>query len=157
MQSKGAPVTGLYGPAANYLSKTVGGVDSTNYQKAAKYLGNAAVQMGNANFPNHTQSGVDMNMTELNPNLSMNDATITDLLNTNIRSTKYTLDSIDRAKKYVDAGNEPLNFPTWNNQKFRRDVIVNADQSATGPNGQKIYKLGGRWLDAGGQPVKAQQ
>jgi len=53
--------------------------------------GHAAAQQAQANFPGATQSEVHMQFNELSPNVSMDDATIKKLLNTNIRSTDYAL------------------------------------------------------------------
>lgn len=145
LQSKGAPVTGLYGPAANLVSRTFGGVNSSNYQEVAKYLGNAAAQNAKANFPNATQSEMGMQFNELSPNVSMNDDTINDLLSTNIRGAKYVMDTANRTKPYVDSGNDPQNFEKWNQKYYPREKLVNATRTATGPNGQKLYLVNGKW------------
>jgi len=145
MQSKGAPVTGLYGGAVAAASKAIGGIDSTNYQEAAKYLGNAAAQLAKGNFPNATQSEMGMQFNELSPNLKMNDATINDLLSTNIRGARYVIGTANRAKEYVDAGNNPLNFEKWNNNYYPRDKLVNATKTASGPGGRKLYLVNGQW------------
>lgn len=133
MESKGAPVTGLYGPIANQISRAFGGIDSTNYQEVVKYLGNAAAQQAQANFPNATQSEVHMQFNELSPNVSHNDEAIKDLLNTNIRSMKYTADSAKRAKSFVDWGNDPINFEKWNQSYYPRDRIINTPSEGAVP------------------------
>lgn len=146
MNSKGAPVTGLYGPIANQVSRAFGTINSTNYQEVAKYLGNAAAQQAQANFPNATQSEVHMQFNEMSPNVSMNDDTIKDLLATNLRNTDYMTQSAARVKNYLDSGNDPQNFAKWNQKYYPRDKLVNATRSATGPNGQKLYLVNGRWV-----------
>ena len=50
MESKGAPVTGPLGALVAKASSVFGGVDATNYQEVAKYLGNSAIQAGKGNF-----------------------------------------------------------------------------------------------------------
>lgn len=134
MDSKGATV-GVYGGLLAKASQVMGGgPQSQNYQELAKYLGNAAIQMGKANFPNATQSEVGLQMTELSPNTKMDDATINNLLNTNIRSSQYTLDSANRAKDYVDrGGGDPNNFNKWNQKYYPRDRIINTPTEGAVP------------------------
>ena len=146
MDSKGATV-GAYGGLLTGASKILGGgPQSTNYQELAKYLGNAAVQSGKANFPNATQSEVGLQLTELSPSKEMNEDTINNLLSTNIRSAKYTISSANRAKSYLDNGNDPQNFEKWNQDYYPRDKLVNATRTATGPNGEKLYRVNGQWV-----------
>lgn len=146
MDTKGATV-GAYGGLVSQASRFLpfGGTDATNYQEVAKYLGNAAVQAGRANFPNATQSEVGLQLGELSPNVKMTDDAVNDLLATNLRSSRYTLDSANRAKAYLDANRDPQNFEKWNQSYYPRDKLVNAQASATGKNGQKIYYVNGRW------------
>jgi hypothetical protein len=126
MDSKGKPVTGIFGPIASDISRLYGGVNATNYQEVAKYLGNAAVQSGRANFPNATQSEVGLQLNELSPSVKMTDSAINELLDTNLRSSKYTLDSASRVKSYLDSNGDPQNFSKWNQAYYPREKIVNA-------------------------------
>jgi hypothetical protein len=145
MDSKGATV-GAYGGLLTSASRWMGGgPQSTNYQELAKYLGNAAAQQAQANFPNATQSEVHMQFNELSPNVQMDDSTIKKLLNTNIRSTDYALKSANRVKSYLDSGNDPQNFSKWNQKYYDREKVVNS-QTATGPNGEKLYLVNGKWV-----------
>lgn len=145
MDSKGATV-GAYGGLLTSASRWMGGgPQSTNYQELAKYLGNAAAQQAQGNFPNATQSEVHMQFNELSPNVSMDDATIKKLLNTNIRSTDYALKSASRVKDYLAQGNEPMNFAKWNQRYYDRDKLVNAP-AATNAQGVKMYFVNGKWV-----------
>lgn len=142
MDSKGKPVTGLFGPVAKEISRVWGGVDATNYQEVAKYLGNAAVQNGKANFPNATQSEVGLQLNELSPNLQQTDAAISDLIDSNIRSSKYTMDSAKRVGTYLNSSGDPQKFARWNQTYYPREDIVNAtDKPATGgpPKGWTLH------------------
>ena len=145
MDSKGATV-GAYGSLLTNASRWMGGgPQSTNYQELAKYLGNAAAQQAQANFPGATQSEVHMQFNELSPNVSMDDATIKKLLNTNIRSTDYALKSASHVKDYLAQGNEPTNFAKWNQKYYDRDKLVNAPM-ATNAQGQRLYFVNGKWV-----------
>jgi len=145
MDSKGATV-GAYGSLLTNASRWMGGgPQSTNYQELAKYLGNAAAQQAQANFPGATQSEVHMQFNELSPNVSMDDATIKKLLNTNIRSTDYALQSASHVKDYLAQGNEPTNFAKWNQKYYDRDKLVNAPM-ATNAQGQRLYFVNGKWV-----------
>lgn len=144
MDSKGATV-GAYGSLLTSASRWMGGgPQSTNYQELAKYLGNAAAQQAQANFPSATQSEVHMQFNELSPNVSMDDATIKKLLNTNIRSTDYGLKSASHVKDYLAKGNEPTNFAKWNQTYYDRDKLVNAPM-ATNAQGERLYFVNGKW------------
>jgi hypothetical protein len=146
MNSKGATV-GMYGGLLTQASRVLGGgPQSTNYQELAKYLGNAGVQAGRGNFPNATQQEMGLQLTELSPHEKMNADTINDLLATNIRATKYTLASADRAPQYVAAGKDPQAFQQWNQAHYPREKVVNASQTASGPGGQKMYEINGKWV-----------
>jgi hypothetical protein len=145
MDSKGATV-GAYGSLLTSASRWMGGgPQSTNYQELAKYLGNAAAQQAQGNFPNATQSEVHMQFNELSPNVGMDDATIKKLLNTNIRSTDYALKSASRVKDYLAQGNEPTNFAKWNQKYYDRDKYVNAP-AATNAQGERMYLVNGKWV-----------
>ena len=153
MASKGATV-GAYGNVVAQAERLVPGapkVDASNYQQLAKYLSNAAAQTAKASFPAATQQEMGMQFEEMSPNVKMTDATISDLLSTNIRAARYTIDSANRAKAYVGNDqyplNNPINFEKWNQQYYPREKIVNADQVATNKaTGQRLYHIGGQWV-----------
>jgi hypothetical protein len=143
MDSKGKPVTGLNGPIAKQISSAYGGVNATNYQEVAKYLGNAAVQSGKANFPNATQSEVGLQLNELSPSLTQTDGAISDLLDANIRSSRYTVDSANRVKSYLDAGGDPQNFHKWNQNYYPREKLINQPSAPPAGTIRGGYKFNG--------------
>ncbi len=133
MDSKGATV-GAYGGLLTQASRALGGgPQSQNYQELAKYLVNAAVQSGKANFPNATQSEVGLQLNELSANKDMDAPTINDILDTNIRNSQYTLDTAKRANTYLDKGKDPQKFATWNQQYYPREKIVNTPTEGAVP------------------------
>lgn len=143
MDSKGTTL-GMYGGLLSKASQVMGGgPQSQNYQELAKYLGNAAIQMGKANFPNATQSEVGLQMSELSPNTKMDDATINNLLRTNIRNSKYTLDTAGRVKDYLDHGNDPQHFNKWNQSYYAREKVVNQPDWPAVGTVHKGYKYNG--------------
>lgn len=133
MDSKGATV-GAYGGLLAKASRVLGGgPQSQNYQELAKYLGNAAVQSGKANFPNATQSEVGLQLNELSANKDMDAPTINDILDTNIRNSQYALDTAKRVNTYLDKGKDPQKFATWNQQYYPREKIVNTPTEGAVP------------------------
>lgn len=166
MDSKGAPVTGPLGGLVAKLTSAFGSVDSTNYQEAAKYLGNAAIQAGKGNFgKGMTQSDVQLQKDELSPSVHMNDGALKDLLDAGIKNTQYTLDSGKRVGSYLASGKDPQRFAEWNDSHFNRTAAVNgpppppptakADTSTAGAategakstskSGKPIVFSGGHW------------
>lgn len=134
MQSKGAPVTGLFGPAAAQISRVWGGVNATNYQEVAKYLGNAALATAKQTYgARMTQSEVKLQLNELSPSTHMTPDATNNLLDTNMRSAQYTVDSARRANAYLKAGNDPQTFAQWNQQYFPRENVVNKASSGMAP------------------------
>lgn len=134
MQSKGAPVTGLFGPAAAQISRVWGGVNATNYQEVAKYLGNAALATAKQTYgARMTQSEVKLQLNELSPSTHMTPDATNNLLDTNMRSAQYTVDSARRANAYLKAGNDPQTFAQWNQQYFPRENVVNKPSSGMAP------------------------
>lgn len=133
MASKGAPVTGLFGPAAAEISRVWGGVNATNYQEVAKYLGNAALASAKQNYgARMTQSEVGLQLNELSPSTHMTPIAINNLIDTNIRNAQYSIDSAKRVRAYLNSGNDPQLFAQWNQQYFPRDQAVNSSGLAVG-------------------------
>ena len=94
MDSKGAPVAGPLGGLVAKVTAPFGSVDATNYQEAAKYLGNAAIQAGKGNFgKGMTENDVNLQKDQLSPSLHMTDGALRDLIDTGIKNTQYGMDS----------------------------------------------------------------
>jgi hypothetical protein len=127
MNSKGAPVVGFFGPVANEVSRVFGGgPNATNYQEVAKYLGNAALSNARQIYGSRmTQSEVRLQLNDLSPSVKMTAGAINNLLDNNIRSAQYTIDSAGRVRKYLAASNDPQVFAEWNQQYYPREQIVN--------------------------------
>jgi hypothetical protein len=123
LTAKGAPTTGLYGPVAAELSKVFpSGVDATNYQEAAKYLGNLSVQNFKQNFGSRPANAeFQIQMRDLSPSMQMQAPAIRDLLNWNIRAMQYGVDTAQRVRAYDAAGNDPKSFWQWNQKYFPRE------------------------------------
>lgn len=159
MDSKGAPVTGALGGLVAKLTGPFGSVDATNYQEAAKYLGNAAIQAGKGNFgKGMTQNDVSLQKDELSPSVHMTDAALKDLIGAGIKNTQYTLDSGKRVGQYLASGKDPQRFAEWNDTHFNRSATVNGPApAASAPAGiptAGVIRGGYKFL--GGDPsVKA--
>lgn len=156
MDSKGAPVVGPLGAIVSKLTAPFGSVDATNYAEAAKYLGNAAIQAGKGNFgKGMTENDVNLQKDQLSPSVHMPDAALRDLIDAGIKNTQYGMDSAKRVRAYLATGGDPQSFAQWNDKHFSRSDVVNAPkaapataatvQTATGPNGQKLYLRNGQW------------
>lgn len=136
MDSKGAPMTGALGSLWAKVGGAFGTVDATNYQEAAKYLGNSAIQAGKGNFgKGMTQNDVSLQKDELSPSVHMTDGALKDLIDAGIKNTQYTLDSGKRVGQYLATGKDPQRFAEWNDTHFNRTTAVNgpaANPSAGG-------------------------
>jgi hypothetical protein len=153
MQSQGKPVTGVFGPIMNEVSRVYGGVNASNYQEVAKYLGQAALANAKAIYgPRMTQSEVHLQLGELSPNTKMTDAAINNLLDSNIRSAQYTIASAQRARQYLYAGKDPQQFSIFNEQYFPRAKTVNqGSQQPTRPGQQSSgFIVGKQYRDKNG-------
>lgn len=135
MDGKGAPVTGLWAPAAAAISKFFpGGIDATNYQEASKYLGNLAVSNFKQNFGSKPANAeFQIQMHELNPSLKMQPAAISELLDANIRNMQYGIATGRRAGQYTSAqyNGDPQRFAEWNEKYYPREKIVNKQPGET--------------------------
>jgi hypothetical protein len=132
LDSKQVPTTGPLGHLLAQASALMPGqhVDASNYQEVAKYLGNAALANAKGIYGSRmTQSEVGLQLNELSPSVKMTDQTIRNLLDQNIRSSQYTIDSASRARSYLAAGKDPQNFAKAEQRYFPRDKIVNAPGS----------------------------
>lgn len=127
MQSKGAPVVGLTGNIAKTISSVFGGVDATNYQEVAKYLGNLAVQSGKGNFPHATEKENMVQFNDLSPSVKQTGDALNDLLNTNVLNLQYTLDTANRTTDFLNPkyNNDPQKFFRWNQEHYPRADAVN--------------------------------
>lgn len=132
MDSKGAPVTGPLGALVAKASSTFGGVDASNYQEVAKYLGNSAIQAGKGNFgKGMTQNDVQLQKDELSPSVHMTDSALKDLLDAGVKNTQYTMDSAKRVRAYLATGGDPQSFAQWNDKHFSRSDAVNTPKPAS--------------------------
>lgn len=150
MESKGAPVTGIFGPAMKAVSSVFGTVDATNYQEVAKYLGNLAVQTGKANFSNTTDKNTSLQFEQLNPSTANTEGALKDLLDSNIRTNQYTLDTANRTTNYLDPkkNKDPQKFFRWNQEHYPRADVVNpseALETGKSKSGRDIVRVNGRW------------
>jgi hypothetical protein len=151
MDSKGAPTVGLTGNIAKTISSVFGGVDATNYQEVAKYLGNLAVQSGKGNFPHATEKENMVQFNDLSPSVKQTGDALNDLLSTNIRNLQYTLDTANRTTDYLDPkyNNDPQKFFRWNQNHYPRADAVNpppeAPETGKSKSGRDIVKINGRW------------
>lgn len=128
IDSKQVPTTGPFGALLAKASAVLPGqhVDATNYQEVAKYLGNAALAQAKGIYGSRmTQSEVGLQLNELSPSVHMTDQAVRNLLDTNIRSAQYTIDSASRAKSYLASGGNPQDFEKWQAKYFDRGKLVN--------------------------------
>lgn len=132
LNSKGAPATGLPGYIINAMSQWTGGaIDSSNYQEAAKYLGNLALQGAKGNYGSKMTGGeVMMQKDELAASTHMNPDAINDILGRNIRDAQYAIDTANRVRPYLATGKDPQQFTEWNQKYYPRDKIVNDPDAA---------------------------
>jgi hypothetical protein len=137
MASKGAPVTGLPGRVVNDISRIYGGIDATNYQEVAKYLGNAALQGAKQTYgARMTQKEVDLQLHELSPSTAMTPDAINNLLGQMKLNAQYAIAAGSHAKKYLAAGNDPRQYEDYLNHYFSRDDFVNGQTQPTRPGQQ---------------------
>jgi hypothetical protein len=133
VDSKGATLGaygGLMAQASKYSPFTG---DATNYQEVAKYLGNAALSNARGIYGNRmTQSEVGLQLNELSPSVHMTDDAIRNLINTNLKSAQYTIDSAKRVVPFLAAGNDPANFGKWNQQYWNQSNSVNGPPARPG-------------------------
>lgn len=152
MESKGAPITGPLGGLVAKLTGAFGSVDATNYQEAAKYLGNAAIQAGKGNFgKGMTQNDVQLQKDELSPSVHMTDAALKDLIGSGIKNTQYTLDSSKRVGEYLTRGKDPQRFAEWNDTHFNRSDTVNKQEAKT--PAQNAATDGATSVSKSGKPI----
>lgn len=134
IDSKGAPITGPLGALVAKASSVFGGVDATNYQEFAKYLGNSAIQAGKGNFgKGMTQNDVQLQKDELSPSVHMTDAALKDLLDAGIKNTQFTMDSAKRVRPYLATGGDPQSYAQWNDKHFSRSEAVNTPKAPPPP------------------------
>ncbi len=139
VMASGGNVTGLGAGGKADVSRALASLGltdgdyATHYQEVAKYLGNAALQNAKATYgARMTQSEVGLQLNELSPSVKMTDTAVNDLLDQNIKSSQYTIDSAKRAPKYLAAGNDPQRFDEWNQQYYDRSAAVNGPPPPAG-------------------------
>jgi hypothetical protein len=71
------------------------------------------------------------------------------LLDSNIRSSKYTIDSAQRARQYLISGNDPQQFSEWNERYWPRAQTVNSPTQPIRP-GQSQSGAASATKDSGG-------
>jgi hypothetical protein len=125
LDSKGAPVTGFYGPYAKILSSIAGTANASNYEEVSKQLINLAVQAGKSNFPNATQKEVGIQLEQASPATNQQGPALRRLLDETMRINKYALDSATLANDYIDKGGTALRFGAWNQAYHPRAEAVN--------------------------------
>ena len=125
LDSKGAPVTGFYGPLAKAISAVAGTANASNYEEVSKQLGNLAIQAGKGNFPNATQKEVGLQFEQLSPATTQQGPALRRLVDETIRINQYALDSAKLATDYIDKGGNVMRFGEWNQQYHPRADAVN--------------------------------
>jgi hypothetical protein len=144
---KSGPVAGLI----QQVSRVVGGDYATNYQEIAKYLGNAALQNGKANFgKNFTQKEVDLQLNQLSPSNHMTDSAVSNLIDSSKRNMQYAIASAQRSRQYLAAGGDPQQFADWNQKYWDRSKIVN--QGSNGASAPAVGTVRGNYRFKGGDP-----
>jgi hypothetical protein len=146
MDSKGAPTVGLLGPMMKTITGVFGGVNATNYQEVAKYLGNLAVQTGKGNFSNTTDKNTALQFEQLNPSTANTEDALNGLLSSNIRTNQYALDTANRATGYLDPkyNGDPQKFFRWNQEHYPRADVINAADPKSATEGALSVTKGGR-------------
>ena len=153
---KGAPLTGRW-PATitNEISRLYGGVNATNYQEVAKYLGNSALQNARQTYGSRmSTTEVNLQMNELSPSTHMTPDAIKSLISQMRSQAQYGLESANRVRSYVAAGNDPQQFEVWNQKYFPRQTMVSAQQQRAMPSGAKLSTYASTHF--GGDTAKAQ-
>ena len=125
LNSKGAPVTGAWGPVAKQISRVLGTADANNYEEVSKQLINLAVQSGKSNFPNATQKEVGIQLEQASPATDQTGPALRNLLNETKRITQYNLDTSNLALKYLDKNGKALRFGDWNQEYHPKSEAVN--------------------------------
>jgi hypothetical protein len=146
LDSKGAPVTGFYGPYAKVLSSIAGTANASNYEEISKQLINLAVQAGKSNFPNATQKEVGIQLEQASPATNQQGPALRNLLDETIRINKYALDSATLANDYVDKGGTALRFGAWNQSYHPRAEAVNTPPEVQkSKSGRAMAMVNGHW------------
>ena len=139
LDSKGAPVTGFFGPLAKQISSIAGTANASNYEEVSKQLINLAVQAGKSNFPNATQKEVGIQLEQASPSTNQQGPALRSLLDETKRINQYAIDTSHLATDYLDKGGNPLRFGEWNLQYHPRAEAVNRTIVKTGTyNGRKV-------------------
>lgn len=119
------------GPVAALIAKfssvaPLGHDAAAQRQELSKYLLNAAVQSGKANFgKNYSTSENDIQTHELSPSADMNTPALLHLIDKGKLNNQYNIDTAHRVGAYISAGKDAQRFDDWNNAHFDRSTYVN--------------------------------
>lgn len=137
LMASGGNVTGLGAENRILISRvaqSVGltsGVNATNYQELAKYMGNAALQGAKQTYGSKmTESEVKMQMEELSPDVTKTPDAINHLLDNNAKNLQYTIDTARRTRPYLATGGDPQSFADWNQKYYPRERVVGPPAAA---------------------------
>lgn len=150
IDSKGAAV-GAYGGLIAKASAFVGDYkgDASNYQELSKYLNNAAIAAAKGNYGTGlTEKELELQLSGASPSVDKTPGALKELVEANLRNTKYTLDTANRVVPYLNKGNDPTNFNKWNQGTWSQSAAVNKPNTpaATPPTAGVVrggYKFNG--------------
>lgn len=137
-------ISGLPGAISQMLGRA--GYDTTTADQrveAAKYLTNAAVAgIKNTYGSRPAMFDVKVNLEKAFPNIEdMPYNAMKKLTLSQIKQTSYMRDSAVRGSMYINAGNRPTDFPSWNEHYFpRSDILVpgsSKNNGGTAPTANK--------------------
>lgn len=153
IDSKGAAV-GAYGGLVAKASAFVGDYkgDASNYQELAKYLNNAAIAAAKGNYGSGlTEKELELQLTGASPSVDKTPGALKDLVEENLRNSKYTLDTANRVVPYLKAGNDPTNFNKWNQSTWNQSAAVNKPTQAQAASGGATE--GAKSMSKSGKPI----
>jgi hypothetical protein len=93
-----------------------------DYQELVKMLGTAALQSGKGIFAKMTQMEAKMMTKELSPSPGMQPEALRDMIAKGSSMAQYSLDSAKRVPKYLKAGMDANQFPSWNQEHFPQET-----------------------------------
>lgn len=141
--AKGGYDAGAWGPQLAAVGKWLpkgfqDALGTGDYQKLSKYLGQAALQGGKGIFAKMTQQEANWMRNELNPSASMNASALNDLVDMNIKQSKYVIQSANNATTYVGTDKahplkDPDKFADWNQKHFPMEDYVKESAPASAP------------------------
>lgn len=128
----GSAATGRVQSAWNQIQQWVPGLSQgkipTDTAELAKLLGNAAIQVSKGNFAdNLTNDKTNLQLHELSPSTGAPGPAIDTMIHQNVATIGYEMAAAHRVTQYLHAGNEPLQFPDWNQQYWPAEKIIPAE------------------------------